>query len=125
MATNPNIKFRSFVCQGLNDLLLHEWIAILTRDEPTMAKFYETWAYVRASEVRARAPPSSRAVPCARGLREARRAHCLPVCADTLSHHRYVPRLQSALSQVMTTIAPLKSLPFRLSLDYEITRWDL
>jgi len=81
MAANPNIKFRSFVCQGLNDHLLHEWIALLTRDEPTMQKFYETWAYVRASE--------------------------------------------SALSMVMSTIEPLKSLPFLLSLDYEITRWDL
>ncbi|KAJ1632714.1 hypothetical protein T492DRAFT_986172 [Pavlovales sp. CCMP2436] len=47
MAANSNIKFRSFVYQGFNDRLLHEWITLLTRDEPTMQKFYETWACMR------------------------------------------------------------------------------
>ena len=41
MANNPNIKFRSFVCCGLNDRLLHEWVRVLTVDKETMAKFYE------------------------------------------------------------------------------------
>lgn len=49
-ANNPNIKFRSFVCSGLNHGLLHEWIAVLTADAETMGKFYETWAFVRSSE---------------------------------------------------------------------------
>jgi hypothetical protein len=49
-ANNPNIKFRSFVCSGLNNGLLHEWIAVLTADAETMNKFYETWAFVRSSE---------------------------------------------------------------------------
>ena len=49
-ANNPNIKFRSFVCCGLNHAMLHEWIGVLTLDEETMAKFYEPWAFVRSSE---------------------------------------------------------------------------
>jgi len=49
MANNPNIKFRSFVCCGLNDRLLHEWVRVLTVDKETMAKFYEAWAYVNSS----------------------------------------------------------------------------
>jgi hypothetical protein len=53
MKDNPNIKFRSFVCQGLNDSLLHEWISLLTQSNETMARFYEPWAYIRAAEVRA------------------------------------------------------------------------
>ena len=39
MANNPNIKFRSFVCCGLNARQLDEWIAVLTVDRETMAKF--------------------------------------------------------------------------------------
>ena len=35
MANNPNIKFRSFVCCGLNHGLLHEWVRVLTEDEET------------------------------------------------------------------------------------------
>ena len=49
MANNPNIKFRSFVCCGLNVRLLHEWIRVLTVDKETMAKFYESWAFVNSS----------------------------------------------------------------------------
>ena len=49
MANNPNIKFRSFVCCGLNHRLLHEWIRVLTVDKDTMTKFYEAWAFVNAS----------------------------------------------------------------------------
>jgi myosin-6 len=49
MANNPNIKFRSFVCCGLNHRLLHEWVRVLTVDKDTMAKFYETWAFVNSS----------------------------------------------------------------------------
>ena len=49
-ANNPNIKFRSFVCSGLNNGLLHEWVAVLTADAETMSKFYESWAFVRSSE---------------------------------------------------------------------------
>ena len=49
-ANNPNIKFRSFVCSGLNHGLLHDWIGVLTADAETMHKFYETWAFVRSSE---------------------------------------------------------------------------
>lgn len=122
MAPNPNIKFRSFVCQGLNDRLLHEWIAILTRDEGTMAKFYETWAFVRASEVRAHGARAS--APYAARCRWARvEPHrSLPHRRARLVHRC---RVQSALGLVMSTIEPLRSLPFRLSLDYEITRWDL
>ena len=33
MANNPNIKFRSFVCCGLNHGLLHDWVRVLTDDE--------------------------------------------------------------------------------------------
>ena len=47
MANNPNIKFRSFVCCGLNARQLDEWIAVLTVDKETMAKFYEPWAFVQ------------------------------------------------------------------------------
>lgn len=112
MANNPNIKFRSFVCQGLNDRLLHGWVQVLTADEQTMVKFYETWAYVRASEVRrtrAHARALTRGAPagCSRDMR----ARC--------------PFPQGALNMVMSTLEPLKGMPFRLSLDYEITRWDL
>ena len=49
MANNPNIKFRSFVCCGLNHRLLHEWVRVLTVDKETMAKFYESWAFVNSS----------------------------------------------------------------------------
>lgn len=49
MANNPNIKFRSFVCCGLNHRQLHEWVKLLTQDKETMAKFYESWAFVNAS----------------------------------------------------------------------------
>ena len=49
MANNPNIKFRSFVCCGLNHRMLHEWVRVLTLDRETMAKFYEAWAFVNAS----------------------------------------------------------------------------
>jgi hypothetical protein len=34
-------------------------------------------------------------------------------------------RAQAALPMVKSTLEPLKTLPFVLSLDYEITRWDL
>jgi len=49
MANNPNIKFRSFVCCGLNHRLLHEWVRVLTVDKDTMVKFYESWAFVNSS----------------------------------------------------------------------------
>ena len=49
MANNPNIKFRSFVCCGLNHKLLHEWVRVLTIDKETMGKFYEAWAFVNSS----------------------------------------------------------------------------
>ena len=49
MANNPSIKFRSFVCCGLNHRMLHEWVRVLTLDRETMAKFYEAWAFVNAS----------------------------------------------------------------------------
>jgi hypothetical protein len=94
MANNPNIKFRSFVCQGLNDRLLHEWIALLTRNEPTMVKFYETWAYVRASEVsalharprRAHAPGRAHSRGCS-SCRHARapRLRPLSICPSPLT----------------------------------------
>ena len=80
-ANNPNIKFRSFVCCGLNNGLLHEWVVVLTTDEETMNKFYETWAFVRASE--------------------------------------------NALPQMTNTLRPLSNHKYTLSLDYEISRWDL
>lgn len=105
MANNPNIKFRSFICQGLNDGLLHEWISVLTSDEATMAKFYEAWAYVRASEVSAN--------------------QCCPPHPHPDFRSPPVAAVQGAPSMVMTTLEPLKALPFHLSLDYEITRWDL
>lgn len=59
MANNPNIKFRSFVCCGLNNRALHEWVRVLTVDKDTMTKFYEQWAFVNSSadalpQVRAR-----------------------------------------------------------------------
>ena len=81
MQNNPNIKFRSFVCCGLNNGLLHEWVRVLTEDEETMTKFYEAWAFVRATE--------------------------------------------GALTQIMDTLQPLGSYKYSLSLDYELTRWDL
>mmetsp|Transcript_47068 Transcript_47068/g.100480 ORF Transcript_47068/g.100480 Transcript_47068/m.100480 type:complete len:172 (-) Transcript_47068:573-1088(-) len=49
-ANNPNIKFRSFVCSGLNAGMMHEWIGVMTSDEETMNKFYEAWAYVRVRD---------------------------------------------------------------------------
>jgi len=49
MANNPNIKFRSFVCCGLNERALHDWVRVLTLDRETMQKFYETWAFVNSS----------------------------------------------------------------------------
>jgi myosin heavy subunit len=49
MANNPNIKFRSFVCCGLNTQRLHEWVQVLAHDQETMKKFYEQWAFVNAS----------------------------------------------------------------------------
>ena len=48
-ANNPNIKFRSFVCFGLNCRALHDWVQVLTLDKETMAKFYEAWAFVNSS----------------------------------------------------------------------------
>ena len=81
MANNPNIKFRSFVCCGLNNGLLHEWVRVLTVDKETMTKFYEAWAFLRATE--------------------------------------------GALTQIMDTLQPLGSYKYSLSLDYELTRWDL
>lgn len=81
MANNPNIKFRSFVCCGLNHGLLHDWVRVLTDDEETMNKFYEAWAFVRATE--------------------------------------------GALTQIMEALQPLGTYKYSLSLDYELTRWDL
>jgi len=81
MANNPNIKFRSFVCCGLNHRALHEWVRVLTIDVETMGKFYEAWAFVNSS-------------------------------AD-------------ALPQLMLSLQPLASHVYRLSLDYELNRWDL
>ena len=81
MANNPNIKFRSFVCCGLNHRLLHEWVRVLTVDKETMAKFYEQWAFVNSS-------PES-------------------------------------LPQLMDSLRPLGSHVYELSLDYELSRWDL
>ena len=81
MANNPNIKFRSFVCCGLNHRLLHEWVRVLTVDKETMGKFYEAWAFVHASA--------------------------------------------EALPQLMESLQPLGSHVFDLSLDYELSRWDL
>ena len=81
MANNPNIKFRSFVCCGLNSGMLHKWVRVLTEDEETMTKFYEAWAFVRATE--------------------------------------------GALTQIMDTLQPLSTYKYSLSLDYELTRWDL
>jgi len=78
---NPNIKFRSFVCSGLNNGLIHEWIRVLTSDGETMGKFYETWAFVRHSE--------------------------------------------DALPQMTSALQPLAQYKYTLSLDYEISRWDL
>mmetsp|Transcript_48815 Transcript_48815/g.81129 ORF Transcript_48815/g.81129 Transcript_48815/m.81129 type:complete len:235 (-) Transcript_48815:350-1054(-) len=49
-ANNPNIKFRSFVCSGLNHRLIHQWIKILAEDDDTMTKFYEPWAFVRKDD---------------------------------------------------------------------------
>ena len=62
MANNPNIKFRSFVCCGLNHRHLGEWVRVLTDDSETMGKFYESWAFVLKKEVGAvrhvtRTPP--------------------------------------------------------------------
>lgn len=34
MANNPNIKFRSFVCSGLNSRELHEWMKVRSMDKP-------------------------------------------------------------------------------------------
>lgn len=81
MANNPNIKFRSFVCCGLNDLLLHEWVRVLTVDKETMIKFYENWAFVNTSA--------------------------------------------EALPQLIDALQPLSTHVYDLSLDYELTRWDL
>ena len=81
MANNPNIKFRSFVCCGLNHRLLHEWVRVLTVDKDTMAKFYESWAFVNSS--------------------------------------------QEALPQLMDSLQPLGAHVYNLSLDYELSRWDL
>ena len=79
MANNPNIKFRSFVCCGLNSGLLHEWVRVLVADEETMTKYYEAWAFVRATDT----------------------------------------------ARIMDTLQPLGSYKYSLSLDYELTRWDL
>ena len=49
MANNPNIKFRSFVCKGLNHRMLHEWIKVLTVDKEVMSRFYQNWAFVNSS----------------------------------------------------------------------------
>ena len=62
MQNNPNIKFRSFVCCGLNHRHLGEWVRVLTDDSETMGKFYESWAFVLKKEVGAvrhatRTPP--------------------------------------------------------------------
>ena len=81
MANNPNIKFRSFVCSGLNNRLLHEWVRVLTVDKDTMVKFYEGWAFVNSS---------AEAVP-----------------------------------QLMASLNPLSNHVYRLSLDYELSKWDL
>ena len=51
MQNNPNIKFRSFVCCGLNHRHLGEWVRVLTDDSETMGKFYESWAFVLKKEV--------------------------------------------------------------------------
>ena len=81
MANNPNIKFRSFVCCGLNARLLNEWMAVLTVDRETMAKFYEPWAFIQEKT--------------------------------------------DSLPQLMTTLTPLGTHKYSLSLDYELEKWDL
>ena len=40
-ANNPNIKFRSFVCCGLNNGLLHEWMRVLTADGEASSSEYQ------------------------------------------------------------------------------------
>ena len=81
MANNPNIKFRSFVCSGLNNRLLHEWVRVLTIDKETMVKFYESWAFVNSSA--------------------------------------------EALPQLMASLQPLSNHEYSLSLDYELSKWDI
>ena len=44
-----NIKFRSFVCCGLNHGLLHVWVLLLlSSNNPALTKFYESWAFVNS-----------------------------------------------------------------------------
>ena len=81
MANNPNIKFRSFVCCGLNHRQLHEWMQVLTMDKDVMAKFYEPWAFVHSNS--------------------------------------------EALPQMAGAMQPLSIYTYTLSLDYELSRWDL
>lgn len=46
---SPSIKFRSFVCCGLNHGLLHVWILLLlSSNNPALTKFYESWAFVNS-----------------------------------------------------------------------------
>ena len=82
MQNNPNIKFRSFVCCGLNHRHLGEWVRVLTDDSETMGKFYESWAFVLKKEV-------------------------------------------GALKQMIDYLQPLGGFAFALSLDFELTKWDL
>jgi len=81
MANNPNIKFRSFVCAGLNNQQMPEWMEVLTTDKDVVAKFYESWAYIQSNT--------------------------------------------DALPKIKAAVRPLCDYPFKLSIDYEISRWDL
>ena len=120
MQNNPNIKFRSFVCCGLNHRHLGEWVRVLTDDSETMGKFYESWAFVLKKEVgaaRLPPPPSPPSAP----------PPLPPPYRSPLTTHRSPPTtLQvGALKQMIDYLQPLGGFAFALSLDFELTKWDL
>ena len=113
MQNNPNIKFRSFVCCGLNHRHLGEWVRVLTDDSETMGKFYESWAFVLKKEVGA--------------VRHVTRTHHhAPSPPLTTPHtHRLPLLLPLQLKQMIDYLQPLGGFAFALSLDFELTKWDL
>uniref|UniRef100_A0A915JF07 RUN domain-containing protein n=1 Tax=Romanomermis culicivorax TaxID=13658 RepID=A0A915JF07_ROMCU len=43
-----DVKFRSLICLGLNEQVLHLWWELLCSNQPLVDKYYQPWSFVRS-----------------------------------------------------------------------------
>ncbi|XP_028671059.1 small G protein signaling modulator 3 isoform X2 [Erpetoichthys calabaricus] len=43
-----DVKFRSLICVGLNEQVLHLWLEVLCSSLPTVEKWYQPWSFLRS-----------------------------------------------------------------------------